>query len=100
MSDLISRATAIDAVKRLSLGETDATRLAMRTGDYLERLPPAQPEIIHCKDCKFFEYDHLYVINDIPVFGHELCNRWGEGCKTSENGWCFLAERKEDEVTE
>ena len=95
MDDLISRRAAIDAVKRLSLGETDATRLAMRTGDYLERLPPAQPEIIHCKDCKFFEYDHLYVINDIPVFGHELCNRWGEGCKTSENGWCFLAERKE-----
>ena len=35
---------AIDAVKRLSLGETDAMRLAMRIGDYLERLPSAQPE--------------------------------------------------------
>ena len=44
MSDLISRQVAIDAVKRLSLGETDAMRLAMRIGDYLERLPSAQPE--------------------------------------------------------
>ena len=44
MNDLISRQVAIDAVKRLSLGETDAMRLAMRIGDYLERLPPAQPE--------------------------------------------------------
>ena len=42
MSDLISRQAAIDAVKKLSLGETDATRLAMRIGDYLERLPPVQ----------------------------------------------------------
>jgi hypothetical protein len=43
-ADCISRQAAIDAVKRLSLGETDATRLAMRIGDYLERLPSAQPE--------------------------------------------------------
>ena len=44
MDDLISRQAAIDGVKRLSLGETDATRLAMRIGDYLERLSSAQPE--------------------------------------------------------
>lgn len=41
MNDVIERQAAIDAVKRLSLGETDATRLAMRIGDYLERLPAA-----------------------------------------------------------
>ena len=40
--EYISRQAAIDAVKKLSLGETDATRLAMRIGDYLERLPPVQ----------------------------------------------------------
>lgn len=50
--DLIYRQAAIDAAMRLSLGETDATRLAMRIGDYLERLPSAQPELIRCKDCK------------------------------------------------
>ena len=44
-TDTISRAQAIDAVKRLSLGETDATRLAMRIGDYLERLPSEPPKM-------------------------------------------------------
>ena len=50
MNDSISREVVIGAVKRLSLGETDATRLAMRIGDYLERLPPAQPERT-CVNC-------------------------------------------------
>ena len=60
-------------------------------------VPSAQPEIIRCKDCKHFEYDHLYVIQGIPVLGNEVCNKWGYGCKTNENGYCFLAERKIDE---
>ena len=42
--DLIDRQTAIDAVNRLSLGETDAVRLSMRISDYLKRLPPAEPK--------------------------------------------------------
>ncbi len=41
---LIRQQAAIKAVKRLSLGETDALRLALRIEDYLERLPSAQPE--------------------------------------------------------
>lgn len=44
VGELISRQAAIDAVKRLSLGETDAVRLAMRIGYYLERLQSAQPK--------------------------------------------------------
>ena len=53
-------------------------------------------ERIRCKDCKHFEYDHVEKVDGIPlIVGHEICKRWGEGCKTSENGWCFLAERKE-----
>ena len=42
--DLISRQAAIDAVNRLSLGETDAVRLSMRIADYLNRMPSAQPK--------------------------------------------------------
>jgi hypothetical protein len=44
MSDLIDRQAAIDAVNRLSLGETDAVRLSMRISDYLKRLQPAEPK--------------------------------------------------------
>jgi len=37
-------------------------------------------------------------VDGIPlIVGHEMCKRWGDGCKTSENGYCFLAE-KESEV--
>ena len=57
-----------------------------------------QPEIIRCKDCKHFEYDHPYIIQGIPVLGHEVCNAWGDGCKTDENGYCFMAERRTDET--
>lgn len=97
MDDTISRKAAIDVIEqcktaRASDGEIYVAKINALMK--IDALPTAQPEIIHCKDCKFFEYDHLYVINGIPAFGHELCNRWGQGCKTSENGWCFLAERK------
>ena len=56
----------------------------------------AEPEIIRCKDCKHFHYDKPYVVYDIPVLGHEVCDKWGDGCKTSENGFCFMAERRGD----
>ena len=37
-------------------------------------------ELIRCKDCKHFES------------GYELCNAWGDGCKTDPDGWCFMGE--------
>lgn len=62
-----------------------------------EKIPSAQPEIIRCKDCKHFHYDMPYIIQGIPVLGHEVCDAWGDGCKTDENGYCFLAERRTDD---
>ena len=69
--------------------EKDVTRLLS--------LPSAQPEIIRCKDCKHFHYDLPYVIQGIPVLVHEICDFWGDGCKTSENNFCSRAERRTDE---
>ena len=57
----------------------------------------AEAMIIHCKECKYFEYDHPYIIQGVPILGHLVCNRWGDGCQTNENGFCFLAEKKEEE---
>ena len=54
-------------------------------------------EVTRCRDCKHFEYDHPYVIQGVPVLGHLVCNRWGDGCKTDEDGFCFMGERREDE---
>lgn len=58
----------------------------------------AQPEIIRCKDCIHFELDKPYIIQGVPVLGHEVCNAWGDGCKTDQNGFCFMAERRTDEI--
>ena len=91
MSDLISRQVAIDAIDSLYFDTIDDHD---RAKEKIKRLPSAQPEIIRCKDCKHFEYDHPYIVQGLPVIGHEVCNAWGDGCKTDENGYCFLAERR------
>ena len=67
--------------------------------EYLKKdfMPSAQPEIVRCKDCKHFYLDKPYVIQGVPVLGHEVCDAWGDGCKTSQDGYCFLAERRTDE---
>ena len=51
-----------------------------------------------CKDCKYFEYDSVTKVDGIPlILAHEICSRWGDGCKTSEDGYCFLYEPQESE---
>ena len=54
-------------------------------------------EIVRCMDCKYFETDHFENVNGIPlIVAHEICMRWGDGCKTSPDGYCFMGERKEE----
>lgn len=104
MDDLISRQAAIDVIDAVFPVDPMKSEYAQGIAcgaalakTYVEQLPSAQPEIIRCKDCKHFEYDHPYIIQGIPVLGHEVCNAWGDGCKTDENGYCFMAERRADE---
>ena len=48
---------------------------------------PDGKELILCKNCKYFEYDSMARVDGMPlIVAHEICSRWGEGCKTSENG--------------
>jgi len=52
---------------------------------------------ILCKDCQYFVYDQAKRVDGVPLIAaHEICTKWGNGCKTSENGYCFMAERKEE----
>jgi hypothetical protein len=46
-----------------------------------------------CKDCKHFDYDGVLFIPSITVVP-EVCWKWGDGCKTEEDGYCFLFEGK------
>ena len=60
--------------------------------------------VILCCECRYFELDHFenfYVPTEngeaekVPIItAHKICRRWGDGCRTSENGYCFMAERK------
>ena len=103
MNDYILREDALNAFD----GELEITgtknknavmKLLQRGFHNIRKLPAADVvEVVRCKDCKHFEYDHPYIIQGIPVLGHEVCNAWGDGCKTDENGYCFMAERANDE---
>ena len=55
-------------------------------------------DIILCKDCKYFEHDSTAKVDGIQlIVAHEICNRLGNGCKTKEDGYCFLFEPQESE---
>ena len=57
-------------------------------------------EIVRCKDCKYFELDHFEKVEEFPVpiiVAHEICMKWSDGCRTSKDGWCFMAERRTDD---
>lgn len=101
MNDLISRQAAIDAVK---WGITYARAINTCTGETkelfkvsnhalneaverLKELPSAQPEIIHCGDCKYYT----------PVTAH--CEIRGKGLYLIRGmeDFCSRAERRIDE---
>lgn len=69
--------------------------------DDIENLPPVTPQQTgYCKNCKYFEYDYVTNVDGIPlILAHEVCKRWSDpiGCKTKEDGYCFLFEPSESE---
>lgn len=124
MDDVISRRVAISLPVKPKEDRYFQTQNLDDAYDYgwsdlqrcIEKLPSAQPEqqsiidiakvtmamaekadlvaVTRCKDCKHFHYDMPYVVQGIPILGHEVCDFWGDGCKTNENGFCSFAERK------
>ena len=69
-----------------------------RLGEYYnggKREVTTKQNVGYCKDCKHFEYDSVANVDGIPlIVAHEICNKWGNGCKTKEDGFCFLFEPK------
>ena len=106
--DAISRQAAIDAFglsenTRKYGGDHSGydTMMLYEIQDILEDLPSInspQSKTGHCKECKYFEYDSVAKVDGIPlIVAHEICSRWGDGCKTKEDGYCFLFEPHESE---
>jgi ribosomal protein L37AE/L43A len=82
VSDTVSRQAAIDALmdefKRVPT-------TAIRAKNRIDRLPSAQPEIIHCRDCKH----HHYESKGIPY-----CDRIDYGYGWKDDDFCSRAERR------
>lgn len=92
--DELARAIS-DERSCMSRGRSTATIMQ----DILE-LPPVkqEPKTGHCKDCKYFEYDSVAKVEGIPlIVAHEICKKWGDGCKTKEDGYCFMFKPQESE---
>lgn len=96
--DCISRTEAIKSIDEREdvNGKVDAE--SVRTDIVLMPSATSQPKTGHCKDCKYFEYDSVAMVGGIPlIVAHEFCSRWGLGCKTKEDGYCFMYEPQESE---
>lgn len=52
-------------------------------------------EVVRCKDCKHYLRNKIYVVDGMPLMGNQVCEKWGDGCRTDENGFCFMGERRE-----
>ena len=101
-SDTISRAKAIEALdKRFDSIPMEQTSEILMLRKDLRELPPAQPEIIRCKDCKhWIPYDWMFSevwrsknMADYPEdeIGCNLCDM-----AMKANDFCSRAERRED----
>ena len=94
--DLISRQAAIEVVQNRHMMLSKEKVLLIND---LEKLPPAQPEIIRCKDCKhWIPYDWMFSevwqsknIADYPEdeIGCDCCDM-----AMKANDFCSRAERR------
>ena len=100
MDDLISRQAAIDAIRKgypdaINSDYKDGLRIGTDRAIYhVEQLPSAQPEIIRCKDCKYWVPGY---ITDNDDFIPPKCGEWQQMVGHSSDDYCSFAERREDE---
>lgn len=90
MDDLISRQAVIETALTFFVeyyGAAFDEDMQRMLKDRLDSLPSAQPEIIHCRDCRHH--------------GTAICRIWSRygTINTPGYGFCYRAERKEtDEI--
>ena len=80
----VSRQAAIDATW-FEPNYTDPLNVLTEVRDRLKALPSAQPEIIHCRDCKHHHYDS----EDIPY-----CDRIDYGYGWKDDDYCSMGEKE------
>lgn len=94
--DAISREELIK--KAVYTETTDGWSGYTVSAEDIKGMQSVQPKTGHCKDCKYFEYDSAVKMDSVPlIVAHEICAKWGNGCKTREDGYCFMFEPRESE---
>ena len=96
--DCISKKAVLDIVDSYSESRSNVEDVTQDIISDIMALPTVAPQqkMGHCKDCKYFEYDSVANVNGTPlIVAHEICSKWGRGCKTEEDGYCFLFEPQE-----
>lgn len=87
MSDLINRESAI--VRACAAIKDDY--VAYDVVQALKAMPSAQPEIIRCRDCRFYEW----MSNRVPEEQTWYCHNWN--AETGKDDYCSYAERRQDD---
>ena len=56
-------------------------------------------ELILCKHCKYYVVEDVWTeVDGIPIIAANqipCCKRWGRGCMTEPEGYCYMAEKGE-----
>jgi len=75
--DCISRQAAIDALHMHLMYRMGTDSNKKRLDEWINNLPPAQPDIIRCKDCKHWKFDHTCREHSLvsPMMANEFCSR-------------------------
>lgn len=95
--DYISKGDAIDCVLCQYCASSDETEEALGNAiEEIKKRPAADVVgVIRCKECKHFNLNKWGKVNDVPlIVAHEICDFWGEGCKTDKDAYCSFAERR------
>ncbi len=103
--ELISRENVLMQLDRLSNNQVDyKIAKGIQAAIHIVEKEPCKENMKvrgMCHNCKYFKYDMVQNVAGMPfIVAHELCTKWGEGCKTSVDGYCFLFEKKEGGAAE
>ena len=86
MNDSISRADAINMI--YGCEDEFGKVVILRLADYIMQLPSAEPEVIHCKDCKYMRRD--------VIFDQCWCNRSSRVSPIDDDEYCSRADRRKE----
>ena len=105
LKELAGYEKTMDLIQNYSVSVQDALYMAIKAleqetvTEFADRCRECG-KMKRCKDCKHFVYS-VTNEDEMPLIGaHNFCLKWGGGCKTNEDGYCFLFEPKEEEGKE